>query len=94
VIGELAVAVSSVLRHSGGEPAAALPLIAAFDRQRGLRSPAVSAGSLVCSPIDQTELPVAAQDGGPGHRGGNHGRPHVVEGDRGGQACRQGAMKK
>ncbi|MCV7321931.1 4-aminobutyrate aminotransferase [Mycolicibacterium confluentis] len=35
-VGELAVAVSSVLRHAGGEPAAALPLIAAFHRERPL----------------------------------------------------------
>jgi len=38
-VGELAIAVSSVLRHEGGEPAAALPLIAAFHRERPL-SPA------------------------------------------------------
>jgi len=35
-VAELAVAVSSVLRHHGGEPAAALPLIAAFHQQRPL----------------------------------------------------------
>lgn len=38
-VGELAIAVSSVLRHEGGEPAAALPLIAAFHQERPL-SPA------------------------------------------------------
>jgi 4-aminobutyrate aminotransferase-like enzyme/Ser/Thr protein kinase RdoA (MazF antagonist) len=35
-VGELAVAVSSVLRHAGGEPAATPPAIAAFHRQRPL----------------------------------------------------------
>ncbi len=35
-VGELAVTVSSVLRHEGGEPVAALPLIAAFDQVRPL----------------------------------------------------------
>ncbi|CAN5572134.1 aminotransferase [soil metagenome] len=35
-VGELAVTVSSVLRHTGGEPAAALPLVAAFHRERPL----------------------------------------------------------
>ena len=38
-VGELAIAVSSVLRHEGGEPAAVLPLIAAFHEVRPL-SPA------------------------------------------------------
>jgi 4-aminobutyrate aminotransferase-like enzyme/Ser/Thr protein kinase RdoA (MazF antagonist) len=42
-IGELAVTVSSVLRHSGGEPVAALPLIAAFHRVRPLQPAEVSA---------------------------------------------------
>jgi hypothetical protein len=36
-IGELAVTVSAVLRHEGGEPAATLPLIAAFHQVRPLR---------------------------------------------------------
>ncbi|AQA04996.1 4-aminobutyrate aminotransferase [Mycobacterium sp. MS1601] len=35
-VGELAIAASAVLRHADGEPAAALPLIAAFHRQRPL----------------------------------------------------------
>lgn len=38
-VGELAVAMSSVLRHEGGEPAAVLPLVAAFHEVRPL-SPA------------------------------------------------------
>ena len=35
-VGELAIAASAVLRHADGEPASALPLIAAFHRQRPL----------------------------------------------------------
>ena len=35
-VAELAVAVSSLMRHEGGEPAATLPAIAAFDRVRPL----------------------------------------------------------
>lgn len=42
-VGELAVTVSSVLRHAGGEPVAALPLIAAFDAQRPLRDAEIAA---------------------------------------------------
>lgn len=42
-IGELAVTVSAVLRHAGGEPAAALPLIAAFHAQRPLTAPEIAA---------------------------------------------------
>lgn len=42
-VGELAVAVSSVLRHAGGEPAATVPLIAAFHAQRPLSSAEVAA---------------------------------------------------
>ncbi|CAN5710017.1 aminotransferase [soil metagenome] len=42
-IGELAVTVSSVLRHAGGEPAATLPLIAAFHRERPLTVPEIAA---------------------------------------------------
>ncbi len=42
-IGELAVTVSSVLRHAGGEPVATLPLITAFDHERPLQPAEVSA---------------------------------------------------
>ncbi|HEX5143972.1 MAG TPA: aminotransferase [Mycobacterium sp.] len=42
-IGELAVALSAVLRHAGGEPSAAVPLIAAFDRERPLLPAEVTA---------------------------------------------------
>jgi 4-aminobutyrate aminotransferase-like enzyme/Ser/Thr protein kinase RdoA (MazF antagonist) len=42
-VGELAVTVSSVLRHAGGEPAAALPIIAAFHRQRPLDGAEIAA---------------------------------------------------
>jgi Ser/Thr protein kinase RdoA (MazF antagonist) len=42
-VGELAVAISSVMRHAGGEPAAALPLIAAFHRERPLRAEEITA---------------------------------------------------
>ncbi len=42
-VGELAITVSSVLRHAGGEPAATLPLITAFDRERPLRPTEVAA---------------------------------------------------
>lgn len=42
-IGELAIAVSSVLRHEGGEPAAALPLIAAFHEVRPLTAAEIDA---------------------------------------------------
>ena len=42
-VSELAVAVSSVLRHSGGEPAAALPLITAFDKARPLSNAEITA---------------------------------------------------
>ena len=42
-VAELAVAVSSVLRHAGGEPAACLPLITAFHRQRPLSGPEITA---------------------------------------------------
>ena len=42
-IGELAVTVSSVLRHEGGEPAATLPLIAAFHRERPLHGAEIAA---------------------------------------------------
>jgi 4-aminobutyrate aminotransferase-like enzyme/Ser/Thr protein kinase RdoA (MazF antagonist) len=64
-IGELAVAVSCVLRHAGGEPAAALPLIAAFDRQRPLQAAEITAlwplvvlraATLVVSGIHQVSI--------------------------------------
>ncbi len=42
-IGELAVTVSAVLRHEGGEPAATLPLIAAFHQERPLRDSEIAA---------------------------------------------------
>ncbi len=42
-VGELAVTASSVLRHAGGEPVAALPLIVAFDRERPLRDAEIAA---------------------------------------------------
>lgn len=42
-VGELAVTVSSVMRHAGGEPAAALPVILAFDRERPLLSSEITA---------------------------------------------------
>jgi 4-aminobutyrate aminotransferase-like enzyme/Ser/Thr protein kinase RdoA (MazF antagonist) len=42
-VGELAVTVSSVLRHAGGEPAAALPIIAAFHHERPLHSAEIAA---------------------------------------------------
>jgi 4-aminobutyrate aminotransferase-like enzyme/Ser/Thr protein kinase RdoA (MazF antagonist) len=42
-VGELAVTVSSVLRHAGGEPAAALPIIAAFHRERPLHAAEIAA---------------------------------------------------
>jgi Ser/Thr protein kinase RdoA (MazF antagonist) len=42
-VGELAVAISSVMRHAGGEPAAALPLIAAFHHERPLRAEEITA---------------------------------------------------
>ncbi|MFN8100134.1 MAG: aminotransferase [Mycobacterium sp.] len=42
-VGELAVTVSSVLRHAGGEPVAALPLIAAFDAERRLHDAEIAA---------------------------------------------------
>lgn len=42
-VGELAVAVSSVMRHAGGEPAAALPLIAAFHQERPLHPTEIAA---------------------------------------------------
>lgn len=42
-VGELAVTASSVLRHAGGEPAAALPIIAAFHRQRPLNNAEIAA---------------------------------------------------
>ena len=42
-VGELAVAVSSVLRHEGGEPAAALPAIAAFHHERPLSPTEIAA---------------------------------------------------
>ncbi|WP_245906521.1 aminotransferase [Mycolicibacterium palauense] len=64
-VGELAIATSAVLRHHGGEPAAALPLIAAFHRQRPL-SPAevealwplvvLRAATLVVSGHQQTAI--------------------------------------
>ncbi|WP_197379632.1 aminotransferase [Mycolicibacterium mengxianglii] len=42
-VSELAVAASCVMRHEGGEPAATLPLIAAFHRQRPLSVPEIAA---------------------------------------------------
>ncbi len=42
-VGELAVTVSSVLRHAGGEPAAALPIITAFHRERPLSAAEITA---------------------------------------------------
>lgn len=42
-VGELAVTVSSVLRHAGGEPVATLPLIRAFDRERPLQAAEITA---------------------------------------------------
>ena len=42
-VGELAVTVSSVLRHAGGEPVATLPLIAAFDHERPLQPAEIAA---------------------------------------------------
>ena len=42
-VGELAVTVSSVLRHAGGEPVATLPLISAFDRERPLQPAEIAA---------------------------------------------------
>ncbi len=42
-VGELAVAVSSVLRHAGGEPAATLPMIAGFHRERPLTTAEITA---------------------------------------------------
>ncbi|TGD88487.1 aminotransferase [Mycolicibacterium sp. CH28] len=42
-VGELAVAVSSLLRHEGGEPAATLPAIAAFHAVRPLGSAEIEA---------------------------------------------------
>jgi 4-aminobutyrate aminotransferase-like enzyme/Ser/Thr protein kinase RdoA (MazF antagonist) len=42
-VGELAVTVSSVLRHAGGEPAAALAIIAAFHRERPLHAAEIAA---------------------------------------------------
>lgn len=42
-VGELAIATSAVLRHFGGEPAATLPLITAFHRERPLSAAEVAA---------------------------------------------------
>ncbi|MCV7225593.1 aminotransferase [Mycolicibacterium komossense] len=42
-IGELAMAVSSQLRHADGEPAATLPIITAFHRQRPLAADEIAA---------------------------------------------------
>ncbi|MGB3486443.1 MAG: aminotransferase [Mycobacterium sp.] len=62
---ELAVAAACVLRHAGGEPAATLPLIAAFHRQRPLTVPEIDvlwplvvlrAATLVVSGNHQTSI--------------------------------------
>ncbi|MET0896938.1 MAG: phosphotransferase, partial [Mycobacterium sp.] len=42
-IGELAIALSAVLRHAGGEPAATVPMVAAFHAQRALSEPEIAA---------------------------------------------------
>ncbi|MET0702528.1 MAG: phosphotransferase, partial [Mycobacterium sp.] len=42
-VGELAVTVSSALRHAGGEPAAALPIISAFHHERPLTDAEIAA---------------------------------------------------
>ncbi|MBU3707215.1 MAG: aminotransferase [Mycobacterium sp.] len=67
-VAELAVAVSCVLRHEGGEPAAAMPAIAAFHAQRPL-SPAevealwplvvLRAAVLVVSGVHQSSIDAA-----------------------------------